>query len=453
MFSGPGKGKKKERSRSRSVGNVNDALKNQNNQSRQRRKRRGSEADIADLTSVSVLDSDLSPGDSTVSDIGDSDNGDSKLQEIKVDDGSGTDASTNVAVRRSKGPRDWSKVKGKVTKGNLTHYGNPLPMRLSKMLKHGAPLNQPDFQGTLRSRRKEEDKIVKATQKGVKKAFAKGLQEFKNKNNPLKQRLYNKGIRLYDHDDQELSPLVAEQMYYLGTGSKSQIRQRLNVEKDFQNQFVFEAVPFVKVHDLYITPAQAGNTAWRELVETLHQTDPQENNKFVVISGSHMQQMGMVKDQDGNISYLHATDALTVGGGQKRHFPVEFYAQDLLSSEKLVGDNPDLQIEVRDIWHPDLDSPTPESLRAEITQLIAQGWKVIVPACFSCDMFMPLRDHEPQNLQEKASFTQSLIAERNKPFSEFVPKYYGNLDDFAGPKADADAKEEKKQEEKDVAPT
>ena len=337
-------------------------------------------------------------------------------------------------------PRNWNKVKKNTDyNGRLTYYGTAEDLNKQKIERHGRPKHMPIFSPDQNMLDREKALLLKNTKSKMKQALAahKKAVHFKD-GDELARELNRYGVRLYQHTDTEFSPLVAERLYMSG----SSYPEDIDAAPSSYDQRLAKAAPFVEVNDLIVTATQTGDTAWRDLVDTLHKHDPKKNNKFAVISGSHMQQMGMIKDKDGYISYTYATNPANFGTEGTLNVPNPFYSQDVESADELVKNNPGLQLEVRDLWHPDFEQPTPEAIRKEITDLIAKGWRVIVPACYSSDMFMPMRDKEPDEENDHFAFTQQVVAQRNIPFSEFVPRYYGDVNDFARPKANADIADE-----------
>jgi hypothetical protein len=183
-------------------------------------------------------------------------------------------------------------------------------------------------------------------------------------------------------------------------------------------------VPWLSVNDLYLTPVFAGPESWPKLAKALNEMNP-DNTDFVVLTGSHMDAGGLVHGDDGKIEWKYGTDS------HNENKPTEFYAEDIKGAKSVANDNPNINIEVRDIWHPDLDKPSADSLRAEIKEIIASGKICIVPSCYSTDQFVKGKTEPTQDTLLQYSI--DMIQERNVPVKSFVESHFGDPNDFKRP--------------------
>ena len=252
--------------------------------------------------------------------------------------------------------------------------------------------------------------------------------------------------RILDHNVTTESVYTVEKGYHMHskeyTEVYSEIQRAKRLDRKPPPSVDEPPVPWLKVHDLYTAPLFAGVTAWKELAKEIRRENP-EKKRFVILSGTHMDQLGQVHKSDGTMSaeYAQGTKEEQVRAHRARTLapPNGFYKGDLDTAKTLLREEQDLEIEVRNIWHPDLGPPSTGVLRAEIKEIIASGATCIVPACFSTDMFMPPREKNPDSSEEYTAHARKLIKERSIPIEAFVKEHFGKIDDFKAPSSSDEA--------------
>ncbi|NEP33136.1 hypothetical protein [Moorena sp. SIO3B2] len=274
-----------------------------------------------------------------------------------------------------------------------------------------------------------DSKKASFASQGIVEQVAKDLEKYQ-KDDRFK-RFIDKSVKVYEWNDPDAPNLIEAQLSY---EQKDMIFPLTKAQANFDNkknayirEKILNAVPFVAVNDLYVTPLFAGPEAWPSIVDVLAK-DPNNQNerqKFCVFTNSHMDELGMLHTEDGKFNSKYAfTD--TENGAD----PNPFFDQDVEKAIKLAERHDNIEIVVVDIFHPGLDNPSASSLRKEIVEKIQQGYSCIVPACYSTDVFMPPRSKNRETLNEFKGATNMIMEERGMPLQKFVEKYYGDVKDF-----------------------
>ena len=466
-------GKKKQRGRTYTTDGIDIGLSQKNRSRKEPAKTTDNISDIEKLADLDKQKADLKKQQAAFEDNPNSSDALLLRKKIEAIDAQLNKLNSQLPDRPQVRPRDWWMLEKKQTIKNLTSYGDPDIINQAKREKYDAPSKaKKPFEKLLPYRLKKlnnkekqqyrkdlaanlaqenENKLIAAVSKtyvdnvekpALKKdganSFKKTLSLVQNAKNDNDAALMVKHkTRIIEHTTEDETMWGAEKATMMATSSSSNQGLIGITSLNKNNVDVKQAmtmVPWLKVNDFYTATTIQGPEGWPNLVKLLNEQDKAKKD-FVILTGSHMDILGMTVGSDNKFDWNYGTNVSKTGDWS----PVDFYEEDLGDENKtldqhggakrLIKELKNISLEVRDIWHPDLPKPDAETLRAEVKELIASGKTVICAVCYSSDMFMK-KVSEPKTAGEYATYMKDIQTKRNIPVKDFVNQNWGNTSDF-----------------------